>query len=211
MPDFPTWERVLLLIPALLVAFTVHEYMHARVALALGDTTARDSGRITLNPIPHLDPIGTLVLIIAGFGWAKPVPINVHRFKNPRVDTVWVSLAGPGANLAAAFVFAMILLVSSPIIGNVGIGPLTVTNVLFEIVRINLVLMIFNLFPIPPLDGSKVVPLFLNTKQLHTWTRFEPYGMFVLLGIVLLLPGLFGELIQPVVVFFMSLFGLITF
>ncbi len=207
MSGFPVWYSMLVALPAILIGLTIHEYMHARVALALGDPTAKNAGRVTLNPIKHLDPIGSIVFLVTQFiGWAKPVPVNSANFANPRVDGAWVSIAGPLANLGAAFAFAMFWRFLAPEAVN-GSLELYFWQVIQMIVVINLVLMMFNLLPIPPLDGSHMVPLFLKGSALQTWYRIEPYGIFVLIGIILLARPLLFEPIRAVVNFFTSLFG----
>lgn len=150
------------------------------VAYWFGDSTAKDQGRLTLNPIKHLDVIGTLMLIVAGFGWAKPVPVNPHRFKDPRKHMALVGLAGPAANFAAAFVLARFFYLPMPDI---------VSALLQVTILINVMLGLFNLIPIPPLDGSKIIPYFLPVSMQQSWYRFEQYGFVILLLLVFMVPA----------------------
>ena len=160
--------------------------MHGMVAYWFGDTTARDKGRLSLNPIKHLDPIGTIMLIIAGFGWAKPVPVNPYHFKRPERDMVFVGFAGPVANFITAFILAKLFVFSMP---PIMIQLLEVT------ILINLALGVFNLIPIPPLDGSKIIPYFLPQAWKQAWWRFEQYGFVVLILLVFIIPGFFSAII----------------
>lgn len=176
---------------AFLVVITVHEYSHGRVAYMLGDPTAKQQGRLSLNPIKHLDPLGTLMLLITAFygrglGWAKPVPINPYRFRNPRRDMVLTSLAGPAANFVTAFILAKLMYFSMPSI---------VILFIQYAIQLNIVIGIFNLIPIPPLDGSKIIPALLPDSMQQSWFRFEQYGMAILLVLVFLLPGMLASLI----------------
>src|SRR6266571_7567338 len=146
-------QRLVFQIPALLIAVTVHELAHALVADRLGDPTARRLGRITLNPLPHIDPLGALAFVIAGFGWAKPVPVNAHNLRHPMRDMAWVTAAGPISN----FVVAFVALVAVRLVGRLGAAPFVaepVAGMLFYIYLFNLALGIFNLIPLPPLDGG---------------------------------------------------------
>ncbi len=176
---------------AFLVVITVHEYSHGRVAYMLGDPTAKQQGRLSLNPLKHLDPLGTLMLIITAFygrgiGWARPVPINPYHFKNPRRDMVLTSLAGPASNFLMAFVFAKLFFFSMPDLLRLFI---------MVVIYLNIAIGIFNLLPIPPLDGSKIIPALLPDSMQRSWFRFEQYGMAILLVLVFLLPGLLGTII----------------
>ncbi len=139
-------------IVALLMAITVHEFMHAWTANYLGDPTAKYAKRVTLNPLAHLDPIGSLMILLVGFGWGKPVPINPNNFKNPRQGSALTALAGPMANLLLAIALAMLLKIP-------GLTNTIYASFLLVCIQLNLVLMIFNLIPIPPLDGSKILAL----------------------------------------------------
>lgn len=162
---------------ALVMALTIHEAAHAYAAKLLGDDTAEMSGRLTLNPLAHLDPIGTLAILIAGVGWAKPVPVNPNNFQNPRLHNLFVALAGPISNLLLAIFFALLNLIFRP-------DPSSLAAIVTElIIYFNIVLMLFNLIPIPPLDGSKVLHLFMNDE---TFYYLERYGMFILFGFILL-------------------------
>lgn len=183
----------------LLIAITVHEFMHAFVANQLGDPTAKWQGRMSLNPIRHLDPFGTLFLLMVGFGWGKPVPINPSNFANPRLGELLSSLAGPFSNLITAFIFTLIskLPIFTPFIGLFAL-----------IIYINLVLCVFNLLPIPPLDGSKI--LWAIFPQIDI-VAFEQIGLYVLLSILFLsyLSGypILGSIIMPGVSFLSKLIG----
>lgn len=167
-------QEMLLLIPAVLVSLTLHELAHGYVALKLGDPTAKDAGRLTFNPLAHLDPIGTLMFFFVKMGWAKPVPVNPAYFQDPVRDMAKVAVAGPAANLLQAIAGSFAL--------KAALWPETVQIFLFLFVYINVALAIFNLLPIPPLDGSRIVPLFLSGQQLLLFERFMPYGMLILIG-----------------------------
>lgn len=180
-------------IPALLIALTVHEYAHARVAVALGDPTPRFQGRLTLNPLPHLDPIGLIMLWIAQIGWAKPVEVNARNFKNWRQGMMQVALAGPGANLLTAFlsVLMMALLV------KVGVYEDWALTLLRMIYTYNIIFAIFNMIPIPPLDGSKVLMNYLPAKWAYQYESVNPtFCMILLIGLVYM--GAIGHIIYPI-------------
>ena len=190
----------------LLTAFPVHEFAHAWVADRYGDNTPRANGRLTLNPLAHLDPLGSLMMIIAGFGWAKPVPINpyVLQRRSPAA-TMWVSLAGPMSNLLMAIIGAAFFR-----IGLVSISDITFVSgeirpniplFLFLFIRVNLWLMLFNLIPLFPLDGEKVLDYFLPPAAARVLENIRPYGPIILMGILFLLPmvgiDVIGKVIQP--------------
>lgn len=177
-------------------AVVVHEFAHGWVAYKLGDPTAKYSGRLTLNPIAHIDPIGTialpLFLVITGspilFGWAKPVPVNFRGLHNPKKDMIWVGLAGPCANILLAIVLSIIIKIRLVFL------PL---EVLTQFMLLNLVLAIFNLMPIPPLDGSRVVLGMLPAKLAYKYAQLERYGFIII--VVMLYLGIFQLLIWPIV------------
>lgn len=179
-------------IPALLIALTVHEYAHARVAVALGDPTPRFMGRLTLNPIAHLDAIGLIMLWLFRFGWAKPVPVNPNNFKDGRKAMMWVSLAGPASNILVAFSVAIIhaLLVKLHLLTSFWANIIALTYIY------NLIFAIFNLVPIPPLDGSKILMSLLPGRQAYALQRIEPYGSFILIGLVYI--GIIGAITYPI-------------
>lgn len=176
-------------IPAILIAITFHEFAHGKMASILGDPTPGQTGRLTLNPLRHLDLFGTLMLLIVGFGWAKPVQINPTYFKDPRKGTIYTSLAGPAMNLVLAYfaVFVLYLLMPS--------GWLL--SFLTHLIWFNVVLAVFNLIPVPPLDGSKVLFGLLPTRIRMKLLPLQQYGNVIL--IVLLLTGLLGRVITPVI------------
>ncbi len=175
---------------ALVLGITVHEFMHAYAAHRLGDDTARLLGRLSLNPMVHLDPFGTLLLVLAGFGYGKPVPFNEARLRSSLAVTV-VALAGPLANLALAALCAIPLRFGAASLVGGGVYE----EVLLAIVQLNCVLAIFNLIPIPPLDGSNVVYGLLPPRQQYSWRTYQQYGPFLLLFILLLAPGILRALV----------------
>jgi Zn-dependent protease len=197
--------RLILLAPPLLFALTIHEFAHGYVAFTLGDPTAKANGRLTLNPLKHLDPIGTIAFFLINFGWAKPVPVNPYYFKNPRQDMLWVALAGPATNLVIAVISAIVV---KFIVLMASILPLT--NITFAIlypiqemlvasVWINLVLCIFNFIPIPPLDGSRILAGLLPDHLARPYASLERYGFIIL--ILLMLTNTISHLIMPIIVF----------
>jgi|CXWL01.1.fsa_nt_gi Zn-dependent protease len=175
------------LIIALIVAVTVHEFCHAWTATYLGDPTAKYLGRLSLNPLAHLDPIGTLMLLLAGFGWGKPVPFNMAYLKNPRVDAALIALSGPLSNLVIALIFALPYRYLIIHFGN-DTGSTVMATGIFHgietIITVNLVLMVFNLLPLPPLDGSKVFSLLLPGDILNNLHQYRHFGYGALLLIV---------------------------
>lgn len=174
-------QQVLLSTPAILFGLTIHEFSHGWVAARLGDPTARMMGRLTLNPLKHLDPIGTIALFLFRFGWAKPVPINPANFRHPTRDMAISSLAGPGANLVTAAVAGIVMRVL--LMFGISGFPLIVVQ---YFVLFNLILCFFNLIPIPPLDGSRLVYYFLRDKPnlAAGYARLERYGFMILLAII---------------------------
>jgi Zn-dependent protease len=182
-------RRIALLLPAVLLGFTVHEYSHAMVAVRLGDNTPRDQGRLTLNPISHIELIGLLMILLLGFGWAKPVQINPRNFKNPKNDEILVSLAGPFSNLLFGIVFALfvkLLFTLAPqIFYSGGLGPV-LYQILSYFVWINLLLAVFNLFPIPPLDGSHILLSLIPDRFTQFKLVYTRYGRFILIALILL-------------------------
>ena len=189
---------------ALVVSIILHEISHGVVALWFGDDTARRAGRLTLNPIPHIDPFGSLILPALGalanipvIGWAKPVPVNPNRLRNSRRDMLYVSLAGPATNFALMLVAALVarsLYKPSVFVFTVNDLPLPVIVALL-FAEVNLFLGILNFLPIPPLDGSALIERVLPAAWLPGWHRFRPYGMLVLL--LLVFYGGIGHIINP--------------
>jgi len=201
--------QFIILAPPLLLALTVHEFAHGYVAFRLGDPTAQASGRLTLNPLKHLDPLGTIAFFIFHFGWAKPMPVNPAYFKNPQKDMLWVALAGPVTNLILAVisalmtkaVWALAKTIPYSALGEAILVPLN--SVLVASVWINLVLCIFNFLPIPPLDGSRILTGILPPDLARSYASIERYG-FVLL-IILAVSGVLSKLIIPLINFANSL------
>jgi len=176
----------------LIIAFTVHEFAHAWTANQLGDDTPRYRGRLTLNPLAHLDPLGTLMLLFAGFGWAKPVEVNPYalRRKTP-AGMMIVAAAGPLSNLMLALLASIpfqLGLVALPLLGQTSAFLPTLSEFLIEFIWINLILLFFNLLPIYPLDGEKVAEYFLPPEGQDFLYRIRPYSMYILFGLILFLP-----------------------
>ena len=174
---------------AIVLGITVHEFMHAYAATRMGDDTARVMGRLSLNPMAHLDPFGTLLLVLAGFGYGKPVPFNESRLRSSLGVTL-VALAGPTANIALAALCAIPLR-----FGSAATLGTAYETILSSIVLWNCVLAIFNLVPIPPLDGSNVVYGLLPPRQQYSWRTFQQYGPFVLLFLLLLAPQVVSAIV----------------
>lgn len=190
---------MLLTLPGILVAISIHEYGHALAAYKMGDNTAKLQGRLTLNPLKHLDPLGFLCLLIFRFGWAKPVPVNPRNFGNPRRDDIIVSLAGVGMNLLTSIIFIFIMKLSfqSGLLNSIGYGGQILANMLYYAAYINIGLMVFNLLPIPPLDGHHVVQDIIGYKAVKF---YHEYAQYIRVGlIILLITGFLGRFIIPAV------------
>jgi Zn-dependent protease len=203
-----TIRDLVLLVPGFLVAITIHEFAHGYIAYRLGDPTAKLAGRLTLNPISHLDPFGTLALVLTKMiGWAKPVPVDPRYLRNPRKDMLWISLGGPAANMIAATVLALFLhaiilsFTASAIRSSVVLEPLI--YMLMYGVQINVGLGIFNLLPIPPLDGSGILAGLLPRDMAYQYEKLQPYGFIILL--VLIFTGAVSYLILPPIRFVIGL------
>ena len=196
-------EVLILLIPVLVFALVFHEFSHAWVANQLGDPTAKYAGRLTLNPLAHLDIFGSLMILFVGFGWAKPVPVDSRHLSNPRIDMMKIAFAGPASNLLLA-------LISGTIIRATGyMGAFTTMLVMFT--QINIMLAEFNMIPISPLDGSQIFSGFMVRKNPDMVYKLQIYGPQILMGLILF--GMFTRIspiwwvMRPFVDFFMFLFA----
>ena len=187
--------RLLLTIPALVWALSFHEFCHGLAARLVGDPTAERYGRLTLNPLAHFDIVGTLMLLFVGFGWAKPVPINTRYFRHPRRDLIIVSLAGVAGNILSAVLSVLFLRFCGEwwysLTGRAGL------TVVIQMININMGLAAFNLIPIPPLDGSRVLEAFLPYEYMRYYYWLERYGMIILL--VLLITGIIDVIFDPII------------
>jgi Zn-dependent protease len=180
-------------LPPLIFAITVHEVCHGLAAKRLGDPTAAEAGRLTLNPIKHIDPIGTIIVPIVLalfspfiFGWAKPVPVNFRRLNHPRRDMIWVAAAGPGSNIAMASLWTGFIWALLEILPSMGlVGEWLYQMARFGIV-VNVFLAVFNMVPIPPLDGGRVLAGFVPAPVAKVLDRIEPFGILIVIGIFLL-------------------------
>ena len=190
----------------LVIAFTIHELSHAVTALELGDDTAQRMGRVTLNPLAHLDPIGSLLLIFAGFGWAKPVPVNPYNLRiGPHLGMAVVAAAGPISNLLMALIAAIPFRFGllDPFAGPGGPILPSPSGFMLDFIQINLVLMLFNLIPIAPLDGSKILAGFAPREWDGVLATLEQWGPFLLLALVFLGGSILSAIISPPLVFMM--------
>lgn len=190
-------------LPGLVIALVVHEYAHAKVADAMGDFTPRMTGRLTLNPMAHIDPIGLIMLLVAHFGWAKPVMINARNFRDWRKGELLVAFAGPAANFAVAFV----ALLAMALLFKVGMFSEGVRLVLSMMVLYNINFAIFNLLPLPPLDGSKILMVLLPGKYAYKLMSLERYSFIIL--IVLMMTPFLTMILIPLQKLVLSMFNLI--
>ena len=200
-------EIIVLLIPALIFSLSFHEFAHAWMAFRLGDDTAAKLGRLTLNPMAHLDPVGSIALLLMGFGWAKPVPVDVRYLRNPKEDMVKVAAAGPISNLLLAVIAALCLRFLFG--NNLLTGPINSFIVIF--MQINITLAIFNLLPVSPLDGSQILSPFIERKfGIEMVYKMEMYGPRVLFFIIIfsMVTGihLFSFIINPIFNLFLYIF-----
>jgi len=196
------FPNILFALGALIIAFSVHELSHGLMAYMLGDKTAKYDGRLTLNPMRHIDPIGFLILLVAGFGWAKPVMVNPANFRYPKQDMALTAVAGPISNFLLAFVSMMIMF--PLLISPVGAAMQNVITFLNFMVQFNLILGIFNLLPLPPLDGSKLFGSVLPDSVYFSFINFgSRYGMIILL--VLVFTGVLWNIIGPLREFALNL------
>jgi Zn-dependent protease len=208
-------STLLLIAPPILIALTFHEFAHAYAAYRYGDDTAKQLGRLSLNPLRHLDPLGTIMIFLVHFGWAKPVPVNPYRLKNPRKDMLWISAAGPLANILLALASGLLLRLLFAMDGTPGSHTGTAmelfTFMVIMSLQINLALAIFNILPIAPLDGSKILSGLLPAEFAKYIGVLERYGPFVLIGLIIIgrvtEVSILGGLIWPFVDFFSKLFA----
>ena len=201
MFDFPSVRNILISAPPFILSLCFHEFAHAFVADRMGDPTARNAGRLTLNPLKHLDIVGTLMLLFFQFGWAKPVPINPYNFKRIRLGNVLVSAAGPLSNLLLAYVALIVF--------KANIVPVGAASEMLNLfIWVNIILAIFNLIPIPPLDGSHLLEAALPQKALAAYYRIQPYGPAIL--ILLVMTNAFQYVLVPLASLLLKLLDVLT-
>ncbi|TVM03469.1 MAG: site-2 protease family protein [Candidatus Brocadia sp. WS118] len=204
------FNNLLISIPAILYALTIHEYFHGWTANKFGDPTAKLQGRLTLNPLAHIDILGALCFVFAHFGWGKPVPINPYNFKNPRRDNVLVSFAGPASNFVSAFLFGVIF----QLLRNATFIPMNVSTNLFNLllsgIMMNLSLAFFNMIPLFPLDGSHILEGLLPSAMTQKYKEIERYSPFILLGLIIMGNyggiSIFSVVLGPPIHYFLRLF-----
>jgi len=212
-------QKIVVFALPVIFAITLHEAAHGYVARFFGDMTAAAAGRITVNPLKHIDPVGTilvpLVILLASkllgggmilFGWAKPVPVNFGRLRRPKQDMLWVALAGPGMNFVMAVFWALMIQMWHALGNSFISAPLMLMGAAG--VFINVILMALNLIPLPPLDGGRIAVSLLPVKQAMQFARLEPYGLFILLG--LMFTGILGFILWPLISVFIGLTALVT-
>ena len=216
MLDVALVQRIAVFALPLVFAITVHEAAHGYAARHFGDRTAEKLGRLTLNPVKHIDPLGTVVipllLIVSGsgfiFGWAKPVPVVPGNFRKPARHMAWVAAAGPCANVVMAICWAVLLRITIGPLASFGAISTGLSAMAQFGILINVVLAVLNMLPIPPLDGGRVAAGFLPPRVAHSYSRLEPYGMFIIVG--LLIAGLLGPILRPGVNLVVSLIATVT-
>lgn len=217
--DADKLAMIILLAPGAILAIALHEAMHGYAANRFGDPTAKLLGRLTLNPFKHIDPIGTIIvpafLFYFGgflFGWAKPVPVNLLNLGQPKRDMAFVAGAGPAANLLLAFIASGLLYLIGPLL-NLGFSERVLHTVFIPLIimlvlmlRFNIMLMLFNLIPVPPLDGGRIMTSVLPQKASEWYASIEPFGMFIIIGLLMMdsYVPLFSKTLFPVMKFFLS-------
>ncbi len=212
-------QKIVVFALPVIFAITLHEAAHGYVARYFGDMTAAEQGRITANPIKHIDPVGTILVpllilvtskLLGGgailFGWAKPVPVNFARLRRPKKDMLWVAAAGPGMNFVMAVFWALMIQLGHALGSGFASAPLMLMGAAG--VFINVILMALNLIPLPPLDGGRIAVSLLPVKQAIQFSRLEPYGLFILLG--LLFTGILGIILWPLISVFIGLTAIVT-
>jgi Zn-dependent protease len=214
--DFSLLETIALYAVPVVFAITLHEAAHGYVAKRFGDSTAWMLGRVTANPLKHIDPVGTVLVPLgllllsklAGgggflFGWAKPVPVNFGNLRNPKRDMLWVAAAGPGANFAMALAWALVFRLSGEVLASEGLALMARAGVM-----INVVLMVLNLLPILPLDGGRIAVSLLPHRVAISYARLEPYGFMVI--ILLLATGILDHVMSPLIAVVLSILSVVT-
>lgn len=205
---------LLYMVPVFFISIAVHEFSHAYIAYGLGDPTAKNMGRLTLNPLKHLDILGVLMFLLAGIGWAKPVPVNAMHFKDKRKGILLTSLSGPLSNILLAFIFAFPMHITAVSMGySSGLlfstsltlfsHAVTPISIVFNLSRffyiVNIMLAVFNLLPVPPLDGSKILSVVLPPKYYFKMLQYENYIVIILLLLVFALPGILFTVMSPLI------------
>lgn len=202
----------LMMLPGIIIGLAFHEFAHAKVAYKLGDPTPKMQGRVTINPLAHIDPVGLAALFFAGFGWGIPVQINPANFKNRRRDELMVSLAGVVMNLIVAVIFAIVAkllyMTAGPVFLSGSLGS-TLWMMIMYVIQINLVLMIFNLIPCPPLDGFSIISEIFNIKHTQAYWTLYRYGNWILIALIIF--GITSRIISPCVTFLFSLLSSFIF
>jgi len=219
MMELTLIQKIAVFALPVIYAITLHEAAHGYVARHFGDMTAAAQGRISLNPLKHIDPVGTILVplvilltskLLGGgtilFGWAKPVPVNFAQLRRPKQDMLWVAAAGPGMNFVMAVFWALMIQLGHALGSGFASAPLMLMGAAG--VFINVILMSLNLIPLPPLDGGRIAVSLLPVKQAMQFARLEPYGLFILLG--LLFTGVLGIILWPLIGVFLSLVALVT-
>ena len=215
MSEIPLIQKIVLFAIPIIFAITVHEVAHGWVASKLGDQTARMMGRLTLNPLKHMDPVGTVILPLVmiiltpyAFGWAKPVPVDWRNLRHPKRDMALVAIAGPGANLLMLIMWVFFLVVIESVNFLPAYTALLLNNMAGVGIIINIILIVLNLLPLPPLDGSRIVAAFLSPAMALKYHKLERWGILIL--VVLMFTGVLGKILEPMIGFLLSLVALLV-